>query len=176
MKKLINLITITALLVTSFAFAEKEEHCCCCCDTENSFGYVDIGLGPFPFPVPSFGLGYRTQNNHHGKDLSLQVSTVIAVTQVKASALYHYYFKPNLYSQFYVGAGASASGIFASHRDINSHFFISPEFAFGKEYKNETCDTRFFEAAISFPTFGMHDFPRHTLYAPLVVLKYGIAF
>jgi hypothetical protein len=149
--------------------------------------YATLGLGPCPIPLPTFGLGYRKQIDHHGFDLSLQGTTVIEMSALKFSTLYNYYFKPNLSSQFYTGFGLG-TGAFFNHRTT---FFLSPELTFGKQYQNESHDTRFFQAEISFPTFS---FSKHqgyyrtwedtdsSLYRhevtlfPLVVLTYGIGF
>jgi hypothetical protein len=148
-------------------------------DIQNSFGYFDIGLGPAPIPLPIFGIGYRSQINHHGVGFSLNTSTIVAVTQVKGNVLYHYYFKPNLKSQFYAGGGLGVGSLFG--RKERTVFSLSPEFVFGKEYQTETNDRRFFQLQISWPTFGID--PRHnrefrhsTFYFPLVVFSYGIGF
>lgn len=144
----------------------------------DSFGYVDIGIGPLPLLVPSFAVGYRTQKDHHGADISTYVSTVVALTQFKTSALYLYYFKPDLCSQFYIGGGLGVSTFWnkrfqpAFHRHANP--YISPELAFGKQYRNESGDTRFFQTQISWPTIpcGSH----RPFFMPLVVFSYGIGF
>lgn len=138
----------------------------------NSTNYFSIGVGPLPVLLPNFGLGHRYQNNHHGFDVSLSGTTIVIFSQVKASALYDYYFKPNLNSQFYMGAGLGMGGIFGN-RDVchEKCFFVSPEFVFGKQYKNEAKDTRFIQAEVSWPTIG-----RGTLWMPLVVFSYGMCF
>lgn len=150
----------------------------------SSIGYFSIGVGPLPVPLPNFGLGYRFQRNHHGFDLSLQAATIVAVTQAKVSLLYDYYFKPNLNSQFYMGLGASASGLFENKKHWKKTTgSFSPELMFGKQYQNEAKDLRFLQLQISFPTFSIKKFPErkftgkhHILYMPLVVLSYGICF
>lgn len=72
---------------------------------QNAFTHLDLGLGPFPLPLPSFALGHRNQWGHHGFNAALFVSTVVYITQLKASMAYLRYFKPNLKSQFYAGLG-----------------------------------------------------------------------
>jgi hypothetical protein len=151
------------------------------CEVRQQFGYGSLGLGPFPIPIPVFGVGYRTQSGHHGGDFSLQASTIVVTTQVKASLLYHYYFKPDYCSQFYLGGGVGPSIMFGSG---DHAVLLSPELVFGKQYRNESDDLRFFQAQVSFPTFALsHDHHHHhrnhhchILKFPLVVLSYGIAF
>lgn len=135
------------------------------------FGYVGAGVGPLPLPLPVFMAGYRTQTGHHGADLSLQASTIVVITELKTNFLYHYYFNPSLTSEFYVGGGIGTSILFGSKR---SGVFFSPEFVFGKQYRNESNDLRFFQLQISFPTIAYSD-ERISLF-PLVTLSYGIGF
>lgn len=150
----------------------------------NSIGYFSIGVGPLPLLLPNFGLGYRFQRNHQGADISLQVATIVTITQVKANLIYDYYFKPNLNSQFYLGLGVGVSGLFENKRHWKkSTACFSPELVFGKQYQNETKDLRFTQIQISFPTFNIRKFPERkfsrkhdTFYMPLVVLSYGICF
>ena len=146
------------------------------------FGYVELGVGPLPIPLPVFGIGYRSQWNHHGVDVSGQVATVVSATAVQANVLYHYYFKPSLASQFYVGAGVAPSVGFGGR---HYGFGISPEFVFGKQYRNESNDLRFFQAQINFPTFvteARHRYSyweanrAHLIKYPIVTLSYGIGF
>ena len=164
---------LCALLLTSFGFAqepvieEKKE-------IAQNFGYMSLGLGPLPIPLPVFGLGYQAQVNRHGVDVSLQALTVVVTTQVKANLLYHHYFKPSLASQFYVGGGVGPSILFGS--DIKQKWHISTEFVFGKQYRNENNDLRFFQAQVSFPTFTWDDNRPATFLFPLLTLSYGIAF
>lgn len=143
--------------------------------TTQQFGYMSVGVGPLPVLLPAFAGGYRTQSGHHGADLSLQVSTVVAFTQVKANLLYHYYFKPNTTSEFYVGAGVGPSYLFGRTKE---HLLISPEVVFGKQYQTDTKDPRFFQIQLSFPTFAFraHDPQCHIFYFPLVIFSYGIGF
>jgi hypothetical protein len=134
-------------------------------------GYIDIGLGPFPIPIPVFGLGQRIQWNHHGMDLHMLVSTIVAVTEVKGTAMYLHYFKPSLASQFYAGGGLGAGGLFNNHHS-RAKFLLSPEIVLGKQYINEAGDKRFFQTEISWPTLGNHK----PFYFPLVVFSYGFMF
>ncbi len=171
-------------LATGFLIAQEEVVSCETMPQEvtQGFGYLSIGLGPFPVPLPAFTGGYRSQAGHHGFDASLQVQTVIAATQLKTNLLYHYYPKPCLRSQSYYGIGVGPSVVFKGHRR-STGFLISPEFVFGKQYRNETDDIRFFQAQVSFPTFGHVDGTfhhsrgfRHLTWFPLVIISYGWGF
>lgn len=150
-------------------------------EVEQSFNYGSVGLGPFPLPLPNFALGRRMQKNHHGADLSLQVNTLVWVTQVKANVLYHYYWKPSLASQSYAGLGVGPSAIFGE----NQALLISPEFVLGKQYRNEDGDLRFFQGQLSFPTvaygnsWGWCPYSHKSVHVskfPLLVLSYGFGF
>lgn len=147
-------------------------------EVTQDFGYLSVGLGPFPAPIPAFAGGYRVQSGHHGMDTSLQVQTLIEITQLKVNLLYHYYPKPCLASQSYFGVGVGPSVVFSNHWDRAQGFLISPEFVFGKQYRNENDDTRFFQVQASFPTFGnaFHRDFRHVTWFPLVIISYGIGF
>ena len=78
---------------------------------QSQFPYFTLGLGPAPIPFPFFGFGYRYQSGYNGVDVSVKASTVVSVTGVQGTVLYQYYFKPNLSSQFYVGAGPPCGGL-----------------------------------------------------------------
>jgi hypothetical protein len=143
---------------------------------EQDYAYFSLGLGPMPLPLPTFAGGYRFQKGHHGADISLQVSTVVAFTEVKGSLLYLHYFKPSLVSECYVGGGIGTGGVFGCGEYVG---IFSPEFVFGKQYRNESCDLRFFQAQISYPTIGINDSFRHKTHItrfPLVVISYGWGF
>jgi hypothetical protein len=170
MKKTILLLVVLSMLFSSLLLCADEAKPA---PVQHSFGYVDIGVGPLPLPLPSFGAGFRKQADHHGADLSVQVETVVLLTQVKGSALYHYYFTPDLASQFYTGAGLGLSGLI-SHKKHMKGVLLSPEFVFGKQYQTERGSTRFFQAAISWPTYSFSN--KETFKMPLVVFSYGIGF
>lgn len=175
---------LALMLATGFLAAQEEVVPCEIIPQEvnQDFGYISLGLGPFPVPVPTFTGGFRYQAGHHGFDTSLQVATLIELTQLKANLLYHYYPKPCLRSQAYYGVGVGPSVVFGRHDKTG--FLISPEFVFGKQYQNESDDIRFFQAQVSFPTFGHaeafgsrhhHGF-RHLTWFPLVIISYGWGF
>jgi hypothetical protein len=167
MKNLSAWFLAAATTMTSLQAAEQEAPK----PVYDHSGYFDVGLGPFPIPLPVFGIGQRMQWDHHGMDLHLLVSTIVAITEVKGTAMYLYYFKPSLASQFYVGGGLGAGGLFPNNHS-HAKFLFSPEVVLGKQYTNEAGDKRFFQTEISWPTLGSH----HPFYFPLVVFSYGIMF
>jgi hypothetical protein len=148
---------------------------------KQSIRYLSAGVGPFPLLLPVFAGGYREQWNHHGVDANFEVATVVKATALKANLLYHYYFKPSLTSEFYVGGGVGGGYLFGFDRG-----FISPEMVFGKQYRNQSNDLRFFQLQISIPTLLVHSantyshhhhiFDRHAFWFPVTVLSYGIGF
>jgi hypothetical protein len=145
-------------------------------EVRQHFGHFDIGVGPLPIPLPVFTGGYRAQWGHHGMDVSLQASTIVSYTQIKANFLYNHYFKPSLDSEFYVGGGVGPSIVIGRGE---CEFLISPELVFGKLYRNETKDLRFWQIQVSFPTFDFHQSRHHHSHCtwfPLVVASYGFGF
>jgi len=141
---------------------------------QNSFGYFDIGVGPLPVLLPAFTVGHRNQWGHHGFDVSLTAETIVAVTQVKVSQTYLYYFTPNLNSQLYFGAGVGTSALITNHGKTKG--LVSPQFLVGKEYKNKEGGRRFFQAEIAFPSVFLGGSHAKMCWFPLVVLSYGIGF
>lgn len=163
------------LIILGSAFGKE-----CIASTEidsqvnQQFAYFSSGLGPLPIPLPVFALGYNVQRGHHGADLSLQGVTIVSVTQLKANMLYHYYFKPCHASQFYAGGGLGTSILLNTHD--KSQLLVSPEFVFGKQYRNETNDLRFVQMQISFPTLTFRHHKYRAFAFPLAVISYGMAF
>lgn len=141
-------------------------------DVSLEFPYVSLGLGPAPIPLPVFGAGYRLQRGHHGFDASVDVATIYTITGLKGTFLYNYYFKPNPKSQFYFGVGPAVGAFFEKHSRVQTAGALAG--AFGKQYQNETGDTRFFEADIDFPIVTGRK--PHLVAFPIVILKYGIGF
>lgn len=160
------LILLAIITGTAFANESVKEN------PTSQFPYVSLGIGPAPVPLPVFGVGYRAQWGHHGVNALVNASTVYYITGVKGSVLYNYYFKPNLDSQFYFGVGPAVGGLFSNKR---AHGYGgAAEFSFGKQYRNQTGDVRFFEAEFDFPLVVDHK-PHFVAY-PVVVLNYGIGF
>lgn len=163
------------LLATSLALADgaPTEETIATETVKSQHGYVSMGAGPLPFPIPLFGIGGRFQHGHHGADLSIQgVTFGSGFSILKENVDYLYYFKPKLASQFYMGAGVSATEFF-SHGKVSTT--LSPQFLFGKQYTNENQDVRFFQAQIEPVFFSLKGHHRMTTF-PSVILSYGICF
>lgn len=152
-------------------------------DVTQSMGYVSIGVGPLPIPLPVFAGGYRFQDNHWGADFPLQVISVGSyATHVQASAIAHYYPKPNAASQMYVGAGIAPGVAFSTDggsiaRHSNIAGTIAPQLVLGHQYQTDGGQKRFLEAKINVPTVSITD-TKHTevLGAPLMTVNYGFGF
>jgi hypothetical protein len=140
-----------------------------------SMGYFSLGTGPLPLPLPVFGVGYRTQSGYVGAEVSAQYTTLVYINQLKADLLLHYYPKPCLASQFYVGAGVGSSVIFGSEfRKIP--VTLSPELVLGQQFCNSSDDVRFIQAQISVPTLCLRGDHFGLVKYPLVTISYGFGF
>lgn len=175
---------LTALLATTLAasaFAEEPNTA----PVKQDMGYVGIGVGPLPISLPVFSGGYRFQSGHFGADFPLQVSSIGALaTFVKASAIAHFYPKPNSSSQTYLGFGVSPGVIFSNEEDLlrsigwkmhnkwSAAATFSPEIVIGHQYRTDGGELRFLQAQISVPTVTKGG----TLGAPLMVVSYGFGF
>ena len=178
MKKLLAIIVLSVTAMGGLSAQEETPE-----KVKDYFGYVDLGVGPAPIPLPIFGLGHRAQNGTFGFDMNLRVSTVVALTQVKANMLFLHYFNPDAAKQFYFGAGPGVSGLFTDYKHLDeAALTVSPEFVFGKEYRADTKSKRFFEARISWPTYVSGKVDGHAIDSdhlfkyPLVTLHYGWGF
>lgn len=177
---------LIALIVALYGSADAELHDPIESSTEAllQFSYLTVGLGYFPvpegmgyyssYPMPAVGAGYWFQRGHHGFDISLNGATAIGATALKGTVLYHYYFKPNLCSQYYIGVGPSFVGKMTSEWNVHYNFDVAPEFVFGKQYKNKNSSTRFFEVDIDYPLLFNDDHFRQQL--PRAMIRYGIGF
>jgi hypothetical protein len=171
MKRLMTL----GLLAISFAFADEGSEVASMMKApasdfevpvvEASYGYYCVGIGPLPFPAPLVGVGGRYQYGHHGFDGSLQASSLLFFNVVKVNANYLYYFKPNLDSQWYIGAGVGLTQPFSALIARRPGPYVSPQLVVGKQYTNERGNPRHFQAEISW----LDEFP-------VAVISYGISF
>ena len=144
---------------------------------EQKMGYVSIGTGPLPILLPVFSGGYRFQSGMYGADFPLQVVTIGQATHIKTSALFHFYSKPNLNSQLYVGGGlglGSYFGKFGYHK-WKSGFTFSPEIVIGQQYLAKGGSPRFLQAQISVPTSNGKS-RIETIPMPLMIVSYGFGF
>jgi len=135
---------------------------------KDSYRYFCVGIGPLPIPAPLIGIGGRFQKGHHGFDGSLQVSSLLLVSMAKVNMNYLYYFKPNLDSQFYLGAGLSLIGASSLTSD-KGYVYPAPQFVIGKQYTTKKGSKRHFQAEVTPWLFKGGVFPT-------VVLSYGFGF
>ncbi len=166
-----KLILLPLLALTALSAEEPQETAAPTVKQEH--GYVSFGLGPAPIPLPIFSGGYRMQSGHHGADASLQVSTVVSWTLLKANGYYLHYFNPCATSEFYAGGGVTVGSIIGDH----GGWFTGPEFVFGKQYLTEGQHMRFLQMQVTFPTVSwMHHHHVDVTAFPMVALSYGWGF
>lgn len=115
---------------------------------KTSYGYFCVGIGPIPLPAPLVGIGGRSQKGHHGFDCSLQISSLILISTAKMNLNYLYYFKPNLDSQFYMGAGLSLIGVSSVTSD-GWRVYPGPQLVIGKQYPSKKGSKCHFQAEIN---------------------------
>ena len=111
-----------------------------------SLFHLSAGTGPYPLPIPVLGMGYRKQVGHQGGDLSLRVSSIVYLTQVKLVPSYLLYFNPSEHGQIYMGIGAGGNLFIQSwKKDDPTVLALSPELIAGKEYIGKTGSKRFLQ-------------------------------
>jgi hypothetical protein len=130
--------------------------------------YLALGFG---FPgFPSYQFGYRSQHNHAGLNISLQLgSFIIMPLYLKTDILHLYFPKPNVARQKYFGFGLGYT-LTPFGRDDQ---FISPEFVYGLQYQTKNEKKRFIQGQLSWPLFG---FRGSIKIVPLVSISYGWMF
>ena len=176
--KILTLFIAVALTATTFA--QQSEPSSLPTPVEQKMGYVSIGTGPLPILLPVFSGGYRFQSGMYGADFPLQVVTIGQATHIKTSALFHFYSKPNLNSQLYVGGGlglGSYFGKFGYHK-WKSGFTFSPEIVIGQQYLAKGGSPRFLQAQISVPMVATSNGKSRieTIPMPLMIVSYGFGF
>ena len=130
--------------------------------------YLSIGAGPLPLPLPSFGIGYRTQHNYLGLDLSAKVQPLIIFTIISERAVATYYPNPNADAQIYLGAGVGLHATFNHIWSDKTRFDgldFSPEFTVGRQYKSKDGHNRTISADLSIVDRE-----------PIFTLNYGYGF
>jgi hypothetical protein len=174
--KILTLFIAIALTATTFAHASEPSSLPI--PVEQKMGYVSIGTGPLPILLPVFSGGYRFQSGSYGGDFPLQVITLGEATHMKTSALFHYYPKPNLNSQWYFGGGIGPGAYFEKiwSRKWKSGFTFSPELVIGQQYRTKAGNSRFLQAQISIPTIASKKSHIETIKIPLVIVNYGFGF
>ena len=122
--------------------------------------YVSYGAG---FPFLSISCGYRFQTDSYGWDFPIELykfDSFLYNTQVKVSAILHYYPQVSLGSNWYFGGGVGPGILLKepySYLDAlslvnpckRSYLVISPTLVIGKKYQTEDNKIRFFEAKVT---------------------------
>lgn len=143
------------------------------CGIYDAYRYVSLGVGPVIF-IPNVGIGYRERYSQFGWDTALSFSTIGYAHQLSAHLVGHYYFSPLRKNSAYLGLGLMGSGIFTNHKEGGGT--LSSDFVFGKELERSGDSRHFIEMHVAIPTIGMNSKHSHSMYFPLMYIKYGIAF
>lgn len=139
----------------------------------DAYRYVSVGTGPI-FLIPNLGIGYRQRYSHLGWDTALSFSTIGYAHQLSAHVVGHYYLNPCQQNSAYLGFGLLGSGIFTNHHGAGGT--LSTDFVIGKELERDGCKRHFIEMHAAVPTVWMNSKHSHSMYLPLMYVKYGISF
>jgi hypothetical protein len=150
--------------------APESEWDCGVCD---SYRYVSVGMGPIIL-IPNVGIGYRERHSKFGWDSALSFSTIGYAHQLSAHLVGHYYLSPFQKNSAYLGLGLMGSGIFTNHK--HSAGTLSPDFVFGKVLERSNDSRHFVEMHVAVPTVWVESKHSHSMYFPLMYIKYGISF
>lgn len=143
------------------------------CGVYDAYRYVTFGVGPIIF-IPNVGVGYRERYSHFGWDTALSFSTIGYAHQLSAHFVGHYYLNPLRKNSAYFGLGLMGSGIITNHRESGGT--LSPDFVFGKELEKSGDSRHFIEMHVGVPSMWIESKNTHSLYLPLMYVKYGMAF
>lgn len=138
----------------------------------DAFRYVSLGVGPIIF-IPNVGIGYRERYSQFGWDAAFSFSTIGYAHQLNAHGVGHYYLNPFRKNSVYLGLGLMGSGIFTNHKGGGGT--LSPDFVFGKGLGSIE-SRHFIEMHVAIPSMWMNLKHTHSMYFPLMYIKYGIAF
>lgn len=143
------------------------------CGIRDAYRYFSIGVGPVIF-IPNLGIGYRERYSQFGWDTALSFSTIGYAHQLSAHVVGHYYLNPLRKNSAYLGLGLMGSGVFTNHND--GFGTLSPDFVFGKSLERHGDSRHFIEMHVAIPTMVLESKRTHSMYFPLMYVKYGIAF
>jgi hypothetical protein len=143
------------------------------CDQCSGYRYVSIGMGPIVF-IPNVGVGYRARDFQFGWDTALSFSTIGYAHQLTAHFVGHYHLSPMEKDSAYLGLGLMGSGVLTNRGDGGAT--LAPDFVLGKELTEKNNGRHFIEMHVSIPTMWMDSCRTHSLYFPLIYIKYGISF
>jgi hypothetical protein len=137
----------------------------------DAYRYVSLGVGPIVF-IPHIGLGYRTRYSQFGWDASLGFSTIGYAHQLSTHLIGHYYLNPFKQNSTYLGLGLLGSAVFTNDKGCGGT--LSPDFVIGKELERKGNSRHFIEMHVATPTMCLNT--KHSMYFPLMYIKYGISF
>jgi len=143
------------------------------CGICDAYRYVSVGVGPIIF-IPNVGIGYRERYSQLGWDTALSFSTIGYAHQLSAHWVGHYYLSPLRKNSAYLGLGLMGSGVFTNHKGGGGT--LSPDFVFGKGLDRHGDSRHFIEMHVAIPTLWMSSKHAHSMFLPLMYIKYGIAF
>lgn len=143
--------------------------------------HLSIGSGPYPLPLPVLSAGYRAQSGHSGFDLTLSMTSVYYLSQIKITPSYLFYINPSIESELYIGLGVQGGSIAVKKSKTVDFFTASPIYLFGKEYLGKTGEKRFIQLEVGLPTYNFSKKKGfwsewNILYIPLICVTYGICF
>lgn len=141
-------------------------------NVRDAYNYITVGVGPVIF-IPNIGIGHRERYSQFGWDTALSFSTIGYAHQVGTYFVGHYYLNQTQSSP-YLGLGLMGSGIFTNRKDGAGT--LSADFVFGKELKRSSRTRQFIEMHLAIPTVWIGSGHSHSMYFPLMYLKYGFSF
>lgn len=143
------------------------------CEVYDAYRYFSLGVGPIFF-IPNVGVGYRERYSQFGWDTGFSFSTIGYAHQISAHLVGHYYLSPSRQNSAYFGLGLIGSGVFINHKGGGGT--LSPDFVFGRELERSGDSRHFIEMHMGIPSMWIGSKHTHSMYFPLMYIKYGIAF
>jgi len=153
---------------------------------ETAFAYWNVGMFML---MPTAGVGYRVQNTTTGFDLNISAATVDVNSfyHIRGNALWLYYPKPDIRSQFYFGAGPGLHKIYLHLADeeheeeYDIHLgALTPELVVGHEKSLESGMKRFYQIQVTPPVYIFDPLSRNRMATagkiPLVEIQAGFNF
>lgn len=141
-------------------------------EVQDAYRYASFGVGPI-IVIPNVGIGYRSRYSQVGWDTGLSFSTIGYAHQISAHLVGHYYLSPLQKNSAYLGLGFMGSYIFTN--DKEGLGTLSPDFVFGKQLERSGDRRHFIEMHVAIPSMLVGKHP-HSMYLPLMYIKYGISF
>ncbi|HEV8051742.1 MAG TPA: hypothetical protein VGP47_04545 [Parachlamydiaceae bacterium] len=145
------------------------------CGIYDAYRYITLGTGPLVIN-PNVGIGYRERYARLGWDSAVSFSTIGYLHQFTGHVVGHYYFNASRQNSPYVGLGLMVGGLFGNHKKNGGGGTLSADFVFGKELERSYESRQFIEMHVGIPTLLIDSRRHHSLYFPLMYIKYGFSF